>query len=310
MAEKFDLKTAASIIPLMDNSENSIKQLIDAIQLYHDMLDANGKKHLISYVLKTRLSQNAKIRLSQQYENIDTLFADLRKHFITQKSPVAISVKLHNSKQLGKSIDDFGKTIEQLFVDLTLAQSQEKVENFKILEEVNEKLAINAFTNGLNNSELKTIIKARNYKKLNEVIRATLDENEQMQMHSQHSNMLHMHKNRGNSRPQFTNSRGRFFHAGNRNFATNYNRQNFHYNSNNSGTKNANNFNNQRGFSRNNYRRNFNHNANHFNQNRRFNNNPRVNTMQAQQSEVGQTSVNQVNSTTQAQNAELTFFRG
>ena len=35
-----------------------------------------------------------------------------------------------------------------------------------ILRDVNEKLAINAFSNGLRNGELRTIIKARNYSAL------------------------------------------------------------------------------------------------------------------------------------------------
>lgn len=44
MAEKFELKTAASLLPVMDGSEKVTKELIDAIDLYDAMLDMPGKK--------------------------------------------------------------------------------------------------------------------------------------------------------------------------------------------------------------------------------------------------------------------------
>ncbi|KAJ3660259.1 hypothetical protein Zmor_004715 [Zophobas morio] len=44
MTEKFDLKTAASLLPVMDGSERVTKQLIDGIEMYDSMLDDNGKK--------------------------------------------------------------------------------------------------------------------------------------------------------------------------------------------------------------------------------------------------------------------------
>lgn len=60
MTEKFDLRTASSLLPLMDGTEDTTKQLIDAIELYSEMLTDDGKKLLINYVLKARLSQSAK----------------------------------------------------------------------------------------------------------------------------------------------------------------------------------------------------------------------------------------------------------
>lgn len=176
MSEKFDLRTAAGLLPVMDGTENTTKQLIDAIELYDALLDAAGKKLLTTYVLKTRLSQSAKIRLNSAYTTNVNLVDDLRNYFITKKSVPFLSVQLSSAKQNGKSVEEFGKTIEELMVDLTITQADGNENVVTILREVNEKLAIHSFANGLQNQDLRTIIKARNYNRLNEAIQGAKDE--------------------------------------------------------------------------------------------------------------------------------------
>lgn len=85
MGEKFDLRTAASLLPPMDGTEDVTKQLIDAIELYSELLDENGRKLLINYVLKTRLSQNAKLRLDKNYNSTNDLVKDMRTQLLTKK---------------------------------------------------------------------------------------------------------------------------------------------------------------------------------------------------------------------------------
>lgn len=176
MSEKFDLRTAAGLLPVMDGSENSAKQLIDAIELYDELLDTAGKKLLTTYVLKTRLSQSAKIRLNSTYVTNDALVSDLKTHFITKKSVPYLSGQLNNAKQNGTSIDEFGRKIENLLVDLTITQADGNENYVPILRGINEKIAVNSFANGLRNSDLRTIIKARNYNQLNEAIQGAKDE--------------------------------------------------------------------------------------------------------------------------------------
>lgn len=176
MGEKFDLKTATSLLPIMDGTEIVTKQLIEAIRLYGEMLDADGKKLLINYVLKTRISESAKIRLNKTYTSYENLVQDLQSYFISKKSAASLSVQLNNSRQHGKSIEDFGRTIEELLIDLTISQADGNDDSIPILRNVNEKLAINAFANGLQSNDLRTIIKARNYSKLGDAIRGAKDE--------------------------------------------------------------------------------------------------------------------------------------
>lgn len=252
MGEKFDLKTAVTLLPVMNGKEDVTKQLIDSIELYNELLDDSGKKLLTKYVLKTRLSENAKIRLKQDYSNNQLLVQDLKKFFLTNKAPTALSVQLNNAKQSNKSIEDFGKSIEQLFVDLTIAQSEGNEQNFEILQTVNEKIAINAFSNGLNNHDLRNIIKARNYSKLNEAIRAAKDESIQS---NECRPVFHFNKNQ-KFRQNFGNQKNNYRNFSNQNFnfhkANNFNSRNFgknfSYNQNNYGR----NVNNQRQFTYNN----------------------------------------------------------
>ncbi|XP_044755434.1 uncharacterized protein LOC123322034 [Coccinella septempunctata] len=123
MTEKFDLRTASSLLPAITNEEESVLQLIDAIELYTDMLDDQGKKSLINYVLKIKLTANAKLRLRKEYQKVEDLVIDMKKTLITKKSPTALSTQLHNLKQENKTIEDFAKLVEQLSLDLTIAQA-------------------------------------------------------------------------------------------------------------------------------------------------------------------------------------------
>lgn len=172
---EFDLRTASSLLPQMEDSENSVKQLMDAIELYDSFLNADGKKLLINYVLKVKLSQNAKMRLKNSYNNTNDLIGDMKKHLLTKKSAAALSNQLHTAKQNNKTIDEFGKSLEELMLNLTLAESSNEAET-RILTATNEKLAINAFANGLRDNNLKIIVKSRNYTTLREAIVGAMEE--------------------------------------------------------------------------------------------------------------------------------------
>lgn len=71
----------------------------------------------------------------------------------TTKSAALTATQLHCARQNNRSIDDYAKNIDDILLNLTLIQAEG--------DSVNEKLAINAFSNGLREFELRTIIKAR-----------------------------------------------------------------------------------------------------------------------------------------------------
>lgn len=196
MGESFCLKTAGSLLPVMNGEENTTKALIDSMMLYSEMLKPEHTKFLIKFVLKTRLSENAKIRLNKSYDSLEALAEDIRINFITQKSAAVLSNQLHQIRQLEKSIDDFGSEVEQLLSELTLAQAGSDDTLLKSLRSVNEQIAINSFCNGIRNHDVRMIVKARHCATLKEAINTAKDEEKSK---PSTSNVFHFN-NRGNFR--------------------------------------------------------------------------------------------------------------
>ncbi|XP_053620511.1 uncharacterized protein LOC128681024 [Plodia interpunctella] len=175
--EKFSLKTAVSLLPKMNGDETVTQDLIEAISLYSSMLEGLDNDLLIKFVLTTRLTQGARMRLASQYATVDSLLADMKKHLLTAKSDVAIQAKLARTRQDNKSIADFGAEIERLMVDLTISQAGDSQEAYRVLRPLNEKYAVKKFSDGLRNQRLGTIITARNLTLLKDAIRVAEDEN-------------------------------------------------------------------------------------------------------------------------------------
>lgn len=239
MAEKFCLKTAGSLLPIMDNKEDTTKQLIDAIELYDSMLDEGSKKILIAFVIKTRLSQSAKLKLKSTYLSIEELSADLKKHFIITKSPTQLSLQLNRMKQNHLTIDQFGRKIEELLEDLTISQANGNTNILDVLRSVNEKVAVSVFANGLQSNELRTIVKARNYVELSEAIKGAKEEEP---MQQQNSHELYHFNHRGNYNKKRGNSFNYNPNRGNYNKTTQYQ---------NNSRNNSNNFTNSNKFNQN-----------------------------------------------------------
>ncbi|XP_069364238.1 uncharacterized protein [Maniola hyperantus] len=172
----FDLKTAVNLLPIMTDDESVTQKLIDAIELYNSMLNTETKCLLVNFILKTRLSRNAKLRLNTKYDDVESLLRDMKLHLLTKKSDVALQSKLQSTVQANKSIEEFGQEIEKLFVELTISQADGEPSKYEILRPLNEKNAIKRFADGLRSQKLSTIIAARNYSTLKDAIRAAEDE--------------------------------------------------------------------------------------------------------------------------------------
>lgn len=172
----FDIKTAIALLPVMTGQESVTNSLINSIELYSKMISDTSQSQLIEFVLKTRLSSNAQLRLKSQYSKVDDLLTDMRTHLIQKKSEVALQSKLHQSRQGNRSIESFGSELEELFVNLTIAQSNGDSNAFQYLKPINERIAIKRFADGLSDRRLSTIIAARQFDSLPKAIRTAMDE--------------------------------------------------------------------------------------------------------------------------------------
>ncbi|KAH9639627.1 hypothetical protein HF086_010034 [Spodoptera exigua] len=141
---EFNLKIALSLLPVMNNEELTTRQLIDGIEYYSSTLKTEQcKLSLINFVLKSRLSQQAKLSLKSDYPSIDALLTDMRMILLPKKSAIALQNKLQTSRQDQRSINDYGKELTELFMDLSIAQAEGKTENLKILQPLNENKLLN-----------------------------------------------------------------------------------------------------------------------------------------------------------------------
>lgn len=263
----FDLKVAVSLLPVLDDTEPTTNKLVDAIELYDSMLNDEGKPLLIKFVLKTRLSNSAKLRLNISYDSVNDLLSDIKKHLLTKKSDTALQDKLNRARQGNRSIEEFGKELEDLFVNLTISQADGNPNAYNILKPLNEKIAIKRFADGLWNQKLSTIISSRNFLNLKDAIRAAQDE--QVTQSNNNSQIMSVFRGRGNFNRNFTRGtiQNQNFTRGaiqNQNFTRGtFQNRNFTRNNNFRGTNTQNNFHNNRTPSNNNNRHSH-QNAGHF----------------------------------------------
>lgn len=89
---------------------------IDGIEYYQTELDLKGQTKLINFVLKSRLSQSANLKLNTKKKEKKKA---MKTNLLPKKSATALQQRLFNLKQNDLSIDDYGKQITDLFVDLT-----------------------------------------------------------------------------------------------------------------------------------------------------------------------------------------------
>lgn len=169
MAE-FDLKTALSLFPVICQNENQMYHLIEGLEFYGNMLKKEDHETMISFVMKMRLSEEARYKLNQKYSTVSELVNDIRKYLISPKSDTSISAKLNNCRQGNRSIESFGNELEKLATQLTLAQAKGDESAYRLLKPINEKTAIKRFAEGLNTVRTGTIVAARNVETLRQAI--------------------------------------------------------------------------------------------------------------------------------------------
>ncbi|KAK9887267.1 hypothetical protein WA026_021119 [Henosepilachna vigintioctopunctata] len=226
------LKTASSLLPKLDGKIETIHHLIEGIELYESALDQINKPLLVNYVLKACIGHVEKIRLKQSYNSVDELIADIKTHFLPKQSASALAARLQACQQGSTDIEEYGRSIEILMPELTIAQAGNDARALEIFKGANEKIAVDVFARGIKNFETRTIIKSRNFNKLSDAIIAAKEE---AVLHQQNASVLHFkdqYRGQGRGRGRFFNNRGRQNFKGRGTFNNNHNNGNINYNSN------------------------------------------------------------------------------
>ncbi|KAK9877278.1 hypothetical protein WA026_017670 [Henosepilachna vigintioctopunctata] len=160
MTEQFNFRTASSLLPKLDGKIETIHHLIEGIELYESALDQINKPLLVNYVLKACIGHVEKIRLKQSYNSVDELIADIKTHFLPKQSASALAARLQACQQGSTDIEEYGRSIEILMSELTIAQAGNDARALEIFKGANEKIAVDVFARGIKNFKTRTIIKS------------------------------------------------------------------------------------------------------------------------------------------------------
>lgn len=175
----FDLTVFNDMVPKFDGKINDFPKFVRFGGLYYRSLNAEGKVEFELY-FATRLTGKAYDLFEfGGFQTWETFVSAAREKFQKKKSTSILMLELMKVKQENnENIRAFSDRVEILKNLLNEACMEIKFENrtavnhFRIL---NEQAALRAFQDGLI-GEMKLLIKARNYRTLNEAIQGALEE--------------------------------------------------------------------------------------------------------------------------------------
>lgn len=171
----FDIKIALSLITKLDDKIESIEELISNVQYYESILLETEKKKLIEFILKQRLNRSQRLKLNNNYENIDLLIKDIEKFLLPTQTPQILNRRIATAYQGNRSIKDYGRYLEKLLENMTIAQSDSEETN-KILRNANEPNTVVAFVEGLNDNTVRNAVRARNTTQLRQAIQIAIEQ--------------------------------------------------------------------------------------------------------------------------------------
>lgn len=265
----FDIITAIKIIPCFNGEHRELYNFLNIVEAIQESYkDDNEREKLINFVYKTKLAEKVKNRLlnTAKPEKFIELKKLLNENYLPKRTAISVQTELNKEKQNGKSLENFITRIEDLVSNLNAIQlSENNNENKEILCTLNEKVALNVFKNGLNES-IKTTILAARPKTFLDACKLAREIN--MNERSEYENKIFNYNKGGNNNK---NNHNTFYRGNNSNNDKNrnpnrYNNYNKYKQNPNKNPKNYNNSNNG------NPNRNDNYNANYNNPNRNYNN--------------------------------------
>lgn len=160
----FDLVTAIKIIPEFTGENKDMKNFLKLIELYDKTLKVEAKPSLIEFVWHARLSPKAKNRLSttKAPTTLTELQTVLKSIFKTSNTTQTLYSKLSHFKQNNMGVKAYSEQILNIINELNDLQIQELgEESTDTITKLNDKLALNTFQNGLNESLKPTIFAAQ-----------------------------------------------------------------------------------------------------------------------------------------------------
>lgn len=158
----FDLANAIKIIPEFSGKPETLSNFINLVELFHDTLSIQSQPLLISFVVKTRLAETVRNKLTTLPKTLVELKNALNNINKGKKSAANLLKQLTNCKQLNLSLQSYIENVEKLTADLNMLQiSEQGADHEAIIRKLNDQIALNAFKTGINEVYKSTIIASK-----------------------------------------------------------------------------------------------------------------------------------------------------
>lgn len=212
----FDFKTATSLVQPYDGSPGGLDSFVDASNLLQELTEA-ANAAVAAKFLKTRLTGKARIGLPEGANTIALIVQDVKNRCQDKTTAESIQAKLKAAK-FKNSSQNFCEEIEKLAFQLKSAYISSKIPE-DVASKMSTKSGVDALINGINNQEVKLILKAGTFTDLKDAIQKVNEnvlENSNVQVLSFNGRQNNFRKN---NRYNHNNGRNNNYrnHNGNRN---------------------------------------------------------------------------------------------
>jgi hypothetical protein len=173
--------------------------------MYHDTLKETAKPNLIKFIMLTRFSNKIQNKLGTS--TTPTTFIQfkelLQKTFKSPNNALTIQADLVKSRQNGQSLMKYIEHIESLIAELNSIHISELGDDSKsIVTQMNDKIALNTFKQGLNDN-LKTTIYAAQPKTFSEAKALAIE----VATPQEQSSVFHYNSNYNSNKRRYPNNR-------------------------------------------------------------------------------------------------------
>ncbi|KAF5276014.1 hypothetical protein FQA39_LY00810 [Lamprigera yunnana] len=149
------------------------------LPLNFESSNAQNSENIFNHITETKISKNFDFKTAASpvpKKNTVYQFIERIEFMFIIEIRFALVAQLQQTKEGNLNIDEYGKSIESLMADLTIAQAGDNGEAIATFREANETITIDVFTRGISNQEVRTVTRARNFKSLSEAINTAKEE--------------------------------------------------------------------------------------------------------------------------------------
>lgn len=210
-AMEFDMKLAKSVVPEYDGTPKNLRDFLDCARYYNESLTPEAQKQFLTFLLKVKLKQTAKVAIPSDPADFSALEAALKVRFRPKTTIAALQQKLSALQQNKRSVHDFASEIEKLTNRLTELQVTETTSDSReVIQTLNEQFALTILKKGAN-SKVQPVLLASQAKSFAEGVTLALEAEANLgPIETASVNYIHRGNSRGRFNGQQNGQRGGF----------------------------------------------------------------------------------------------------